>query len=142
MAAILDDDPGRVAAMRAALAGAGLGGRCAAEFFDDAPAMIAWLEAHLPECALVSLDHDLGPSRRVGDEFRDPGTGRDVADFLASRAPACPVIVHTSNSLARVGMELALQSAGWTVLRVYPQFGADWIGTDWLATVLEALGPP
>jgi hypothetical protein len=127
--------------MRATLVGAGPGGRFVAEFFDEAPAMIAWLGAHLEECALISLDHDLGPSRRIDEEFRDPGTGRDVADFLAARKPACPVIVHTSNPLARVGMELALQSAGWKVVRVYPQFDTDWIGTHWLAVVLELLRP-
>ena len=68
-------------------------------------------------------------------EMRDPGTGRDVADFLAQRAPVCPVIIHTSNQMARAGMELALKDSGWNVTRVFPSADLDWIRTEWMREV-------
>jgi len=137
--AILDDDPARIAGMRAALAA--LGEEPEPATFGNAPGMIAWLGAHVNECRVISLDHDLGPSREIAGEFLDPGTGRDVVDFLAGHAPVCPVIVHTSNSLARPGMELALHEAGWKSVRVYPHFDTDWIGTAWIRAVEEAMSP-
>lgn len=138
MLALLDDSPDRLSAMLEAAAGwrPEVGVRA----FDNAPEMIEWLGGHLRDCTLISLDHDLGPSREIGGERRDPGTGRDVADFLARQAPACPVVVHTSNNLARVGMEFALKDSGWKVLHAYPGPDLSWVATSWLATVREALG--
>jgi hypothetical protein len=133
--AILDDDPERLAGMRAALAA--LEGPPAVVEFAGAPEMISWLGEHLGECSLISLDHDLGPSSEFRGAAGDPGTGREVVDYLAAREPACPVIVHTSNSLARVGMELALREAGWSFASVHPYFGVDWIGGAWIAEVLR-----
>ena len=76
--------------------------------------MIAFLERELESVDLISLDHDLGPARLVGEEQLDPGTGRDVTRFLAARPPRCPVIVHTSNPLGREGMVTDLELAGWS----------------------------
>ena len=61
-------------------------------FFDDAKEMQAFLEKNLACALIISLDHDLEPSLQHNGQSVDPGTGRDVADYLAQQAPACPVI--------------------------------------------------
>lgn len=43
--------------------------------------MIDWLNKELNTLSLISLDHDLFPETH---EAPDPGTGRDVADYLAT----------------------------------------------------------
>ncbi|HEY1190623.1 MAG TPA: cyclic-phosphate processing receiver domain-containing protein [Gemmata sp.] len=91
----------------------------------DAHRMLAELPSHLASAALISLDHDLLPLRDV-----DPGDGLDVAKHLATLAPACPVIVHTSNRIRGDAMMGALELAGWEHHRV-PPIGDDWIEVDW-----------
>jgi hypothetical protein len=118
--AILEDDPRRVAAMRA----------CAADvlpnidivIFEDASAMIDWLGQNLADVVFISLDHDLPMDR---------GMGRQVADHLAALAPTCPVIVHSSNELGASGMYFELKRAGWPCKRVYPRDDVAWVGTAW-----------
>ncbi len=80
---ILEDDSLRLAEMRKCLAE--LLPRFQHLYFDDAFKMIAWLEDHLAEVVLISLDHDLPTDT-------DHGTGRLVADYLAEKPPICPVI--------------------------------------------------
>lgn len=125
--AILEDDPARVAAFRT----------CLAEVlpaygvvtFDRSDAMIGWLDVHLPEAALISLDHDL-PVPSPGDD--DPGCGRDVADHLAGRPAVCPVVVHSSNNTCAAGMMRVLREAGWAPVRVYPSAdAAAWVAANW-----------
>jgi hypothetical protein len=99
----------------------------------DANRMIAELPQHLASAALISLDHDLLPLRDI-----DPGDGLDVAKYLATLAPACPVIVHTSNGRRGDAMEGELELAGWTYHRVAP-LGDDWIGVDWHRLVQRTL---
>src|SRR5687768_466814 len=93
--AILEDDAARVLAMRSCLAE--LLPSVQVVVFDHAERMVEWLDSHLGEVVLISLDHDL-PVRRLGDTMEDCGTGRRVADFLASLQPTCPIIVHSSNN--------------------------------------------
>jgi hypothetical protein len=135
--AILDDDAERIEAMVHALS------RhlpdIAPATFDNAPEMIDWLGEHLDRCLVICLDHDLGANRiRDGNVF-DPGTGRDVVDFLAAHVPVCPVIIHTTNSLAAPGMEAALEETGWHCSRVVPYDDLAWIGEWWLEEVQKAL---
>src|SRR5258708_5473418 len=78
-------------------------------FFDNAKEMRMFLEAELPEALIISLDHDLEINSKDNGKAIDPGTGREIADFLAQRQPSCPVIVATTNSVAGDGMEFALQ---------------------------------
>jgi hypothetical protein len=135
--AILDDDLNRLAAMRALLVKWFHG--CEIAVFENAPDMVAWLKENLQTVGLLSLDHDLGPNQlRDGVEF-DPGTGRDVADFLATRPPQCNVILHTTNSLAAPGMLQVLEDAGWSVSRVVPYGDLDWIGEVWINAVRCAM---
>ncbi len=135
--AILDDEPDRIAAMRAVLFEHGL--RHFIVTFDNAPDIIIWLRDHLSEVALICLDHDLGPNRRQGDEVFDPGIGRVVADFLGSQSPVCPVLIHTTNSLAAPGMVRVLEEAGWSVSRVSPHDDLAWVGLDWCEEVRRLL---
>ncbi|MGD9649046.1 MAG: cyclic-phosphate processing receiver domain-containing protein, partial [Pirellulales bacterium] len=107
--------------------------------FDNAPDTIAWLHDHLENMALICLDHDLGPNQRRGESVFDPGTGRDVADFLATHTPVCPVLIHTTNSMAAPGMQLVLEDAGWAVARVTPYEHLTWIGVDWIEAVCKLL---
>ena len=97
------------------------------------------MREHLARCAIICLDHDLGPSRtRDGAEF-DPGTGRDVADFLATYDPVCPVNIHTTNTLASPGMEMSLRDAGWSCSRVIPYGDTAWIAEWWIEEVENAM---
>lgn len=110
-----------------------------AVFHDNAPDFLKWLESAAGRVALLSLDHDLGPTReRDGREF-DPGTGRDVSKYLIRVAPRFPVIVHSSNPLDGPAMVFDLEPAGWRVLRL-PPWGDDWIPTAWARRVRELLG--
>jgi hypothetical protein len=135
--AILDDDPGRIQAMVELLQA-----RCgsfALRLIDNAPEMIDWLKRHLHETRLICLDHDLGPNRQTNGTVFDPGTGRDVADFLATLNPVCPVIIHTTNTLAAPGMQMVLEDAGWSFSQVSPFGDLEWIRFDWIAEVERVL---
>ena len=127
---VLDDDEHREATMMKVLAGRF--DQFKHVFFDNAPETIAWLKENLKDVVLICLDHDLGPNRQLGDGQFDPGTGRDVVDYLVSQTPYCPVIVHTTNSWAAPGMEMALKEAGWKCSRVIPSADFKWIGTIWV----------
>lgn len=105
-------------------------------FFRSAPQAIQWLDEHLSQAACIALDHDLEPSAENGS---DPGTGRDVADFLAWRQPHCPVVIHSSNVPASVGMEMALTDVGWAVSRVLPYENTTWIASAWLTAIRDAV---
>lgn len=97
---ILDDEQDRLTAMTSVLSQRLPGFNLVT--FKNASDIIDWLSGHLDEAAMISLDHDLFP---LCDDDPDPGTGRDVADFLATQSPVCHVIIHTTNSLASPGME-------------------------------------
>jgi hypothetical protein len=134
VAAILEDDPNRIVAMRACLAETlpGIG----VVFFEDAQKMIAWLAEHLGEVVLISLDHDL-PLRTQEGRTIDCGTGRQVADYLASVPPTCPVIVHSSNGHCAPGMVFALTDACWPCSCVYPCNDTAWVVGAWADQVRQ-----
>jgi hypothetical protein len=132
LVAILEDDAGRIAAMRASLAKVLPGTE--ALFFENARKTIAWLGEHQGEVVLISLDHDL-PLRNDAGLMMDFGTGREVADYLASVLPTCPVIVHSSNDHGASGMFFALRDAGWPCGRVYPCDDQVWISDAWAEQV-------
>jgi len=138
--AILEDDQRRTEAMRDALS-ARLP-HAEAVFFDNAPDMIAWLKDHLAAVRLICLDHDLGPTSRRGEVILDPGTGRDVADFLAGRRPSCPVLIHSSNIDAARAMRLLLEEHDWPTERVSPVDDLAWISALWLPAVAGLLDQP
>jgi hypothetical protein len=133
--AILEDDPARVAAMRPHLAAALP--NATPVFFEAAAAMIAWLDQHLGEVVLISLDHDLPIRRDADDSAIDCGTGREVADHLAALPPTCPVIVHSSNAPCAAGMVEVLTKAGWPTARVLPYDDLAWVEDDWAARIRQ-----
>ncbi|MDM8551916.1 hypothetical protein QUF72_17665 [Desulfobacterales bacterium HSG2] len=77
---------------------------------------------------------------RQHNEIFDPGTGRDVVDYLITRTPACPVILHTTNHTAREGMTFALESSGWKTSYVRPYNDLEWIKEVWSVEVEKYLG--
>ena len=136
--AILEDDDRRLGAMCACVEARWAA--YAAVAFDNAGEMIAWLGDHLAEVALISLDHDLPLAQTRGDGAAvEAGDGRMVADWLAARPPACPVIVHTSNEQFAPGMMRVLRDGGWTHCRVYPHEDCAWIATAWAEEIRKRL---
>jgi CheY-like chemotaxis protein len=134
---ILEDNEDRQAAMRRCLEDRFY--QFESRFFDDAAAMIAFLEKNLSDTIVISLDHDLEMRSGPKGGTADPGTGRQVADFLAQKSPVCPVIIATTNSAAALGMELTLQEAGWQTRRVLPFNDLEWIPTEWFRSVRRAI---
>lgn len=133
--AILDDDEQRQEYMQEALSE--VLQPPSIQFFDNAPGMIEWLGTNIHTVDLFSLDHDLGPNWRHADKVFDPGTGRDVANYLAKHEPVCPIVVHTSNGMCAPGMILELEGSGWTVERVVPYNVYDWITQSWKKKIQE-----
>lgn len=110
----------------------------ARRFFRSAPEAIEWLHEHLQETICVSLDHDLERPLDQPDA-KEPGTGREVADYLAQQAACCPIVVHTTNVPAAMGMELELEDAGWQVARITPYGDLEWVTELWLPTLRQAI---
>ena len=135
--AILDDEPDRLRAMVSQLRERYP--HFSTVTFDNAPDINAWFADNLESCVLICIDHDLGPNRRRGGEAFDPGTGRDVADYLAPRDSVCPVIIHTTNVDARPGMISTLADAGWAVSYVSPYEDILWICEVWADEVASVL---
>lgn len=137
LVAILDDKKNRRAEMRSCLLQSYP--EISLELFDNAPDMIAWLARHIEEVDLASLAHDLGPSRLRDGMLFDPGTGRDVADFLVEMDRFFPVIVHTSNGAAGQRMVSVLEDATWPCSRVEAADNPDWVNAVWAPLVAETL---
>ncbi len=137
---ILEDNIDRQSAMRACLADRFY--TLEAHFFDDSGEMVRFLDEHLANTLVISLDHDL--ELKSGPEGRmiDPGSGRDVADFLAARDPVCPVVIATTNAPAAEGMKLVLRDAGWKTRCVVPFDDMHWIETDWFPAIRQAIVGP
>lgn len=134
---VLEDNHERRCAMQSALADRFP--QYTVRFFVTAGESIAHLVDHWDQVLAVALDHDLDlipvdPSRMI-----DPGSGRDVADFLAARTPRFPVIVHSTNVPAVIGMLTVLQEAGWQTERVIPDAGEEWIAREWLPALRNVI---
>ena len=136
---VLESVPVHSAAMHAALGPHGL--TDVTNFFDNSPDAINWLSRNLMHCGVISLNHDLGPERIRDERMLDPGTGRDVANYLAERTPVCPVILHTDNFFIRPRMQSILDGGGWVQTYVSPGNGVHWVAKDWLPCVLRLLCP-
>lgn len=94
--------------------------------------MIALIKSRLSESFAISLDHDLYVSG-----IDDPGDGLQVANYLSSLEPSCPVIIHTSNAEKSRQMQGVLESEDWNV-RLAGAIGEDWIEVDWITEVTRA----
>src|SRR3954466_10748263 len=104
---ILEDNVERQQAMRAWLADRFYSYEH--QFFDDSSEMIRYLADHLSDTIVISLDHDLDLKPTPDGRCLDPGSGREVADYLAARIPVCPIVLATTNAPAAAGMELVLR---------------------------------
>jgi len=131
---ILQDNDERIRAFESAVAS--LGSDFRLRLWRDAPTMIAECLPVLPECCLISLDHDLNPMRGV---TQDPGTGLEVAALLARQQPVCPVILHTSNAERRWSMHNEFRFGHWSV-EIVPPIGDDWIPGSWLSRARALTG--
>lgn len=135
--AILEDNADRTAAMKSCLADRFP--HYEAYFFSAPKEMRVFLEVHLEDVILISLDHDLELMMDRFGKASDPGSGTDVVNYLVQKPATCPVVVHTTNSTAAVGMEMTLQEAGWKTYRVVPYDDLRWISEEWFRTVRRAL---
>ncbi len=133
---MLEDNDERIAGFQKAMAG--IGGGFDLKIWRDAHSMIAECAEFFSSTALICLDHDLNPQPGV---TTDPGTGLDVAKFLADFLPVCQVLIHSTNVDRVYSMHNELRFAGWMVDRVGP-LGTDWIETTWLRRMKELLSAP
>jgi len=108
-------------------------------FFRSASEMVGHLQRHLGRVLAISLDHDLEPADPRSPEAADPGTGRDVANFLATRRPTCPVVIHSSNTFGTLGMKDVLDETHWPTYVVTPFDDTAWIAESWFPTVRRAI---
>jgi len=97
--------------------------------------MIDEVEPFLPFVKIISLDHDLDPEDGTSS---DPGSGWEVAKYLANMPPICPVIIHTSNKERANWMMGEFELGGWEHHRL-PPLGDDWIEHDWRRLVCRLL---
>lgn len=108
-------------------------------FCTDATRFISTLTKSAGHVLGISLDHDLEPK---SDDGRDPGTGRDVADFLVDPPfplPRLPILIHSTNRIAADGMERVLTEAGYPLARVTPYGDLDWIAELWFPSFEQQL---
>lgn len=125
---ILEDNPERREAFERVAPSLGL----KVKVWDNAERMRAECEKFFSDAALISLEQDLG---KPGE---DPGTGLDVAKFLAEKQPVCPVIVHTANTDRSFSIYNELRFADWRVDRVAPVC-ERWIDKHWTNKARELL---
>ncbi len=137
---VLEDNPDRVRVMRDCLEDRFPHFEC--RFFGRAAEVTEYLEVNLADTIVICLDHDLELEPTPSGEPIDPGTGREVADYLAGKVPVCPVVIHTTNASAAQGMEMVLKDARWKTYRVLPFNDLEWIPTDWFRAVRRAIVRP
>ena len=134
---VLDNGPARIEAIWKSLRSRELDK--ATTIVDNVPDAIFWLSRNLHNCGVISLTHDLG-GEQIRDGFLwDPGTGRDIANYLAERSPVCPVILHTDNFFVRPQMQCILDRGEWSHSFVAPGNRMDWVEKEWLPKVLAGL---
>ena len=134
---ILDDNEDRLTAMKSLLVEPYPQYRIV--LFDNAPDTIEWLKENLSSVVVMSLDHDLGPNRERDGQVFDPGTGKDVVDFLGTQKPVCPLLVHSSNYEGRNRMKFSLEAAGWVTSFAIPHDELEWIYDTWRQEIFKFL---
>jgi DNA-binding NtrC family response regulator len=138
--AILEDNADRQAVMRRCLADRFY--TFDAHFFDESAEMIRFLDEHLDETLVISLDNDLELKPGPNGRLLDPGSGLEVAEYLAGRGMVCPVIIHTTNGRAAEAMTDMLHAAHWRTQRVIPFDDMRWVESDWFFAMRRAIVGP
>lgn len=113
--------------------------QCSIHIFPTAKQVTSFYSQFKDEIVLIALDHDLEDLYDPAGNLLDPGTGRDVSDFLSCQKPTCPSIIHSTNRLAVDGMEFDLVEARWNVQRIAPYGDLDWIEEAWIPAVMQTL---
>lgn len=137
---ILEDNAERAAAMASCLAERFP--QFEIEALGDAGSMTQALHVAWDRLTCIALDHDLEMIAGKHGNLIDPGTGREVVEFLITRPPVCPVVIHTTNTAAATEMERCLLEHGWNVARVTPFDDLAWIRSDWFPAVRRAIVGP
>jgi hypothetical protein len=110
------------------------------ELFVNSHELVEFLgETDLRSIALISLDNDLELIPAANGSLIDPGDGVEVASWLSRRPPACPVIVHTTNTLAGDRMMELLDASDWQAARVVPYDDTAWVHEIWRRAVRDAI---
>lgn len=110
------------------------------QFFDAVVPLLEAIETDgLEDVIMIALDHDLELLPGPDGTSIDPGTGVDAARSIARRIPACPVVIHTTNQIGGDQMQELLEEGGWSISRVVPYGGAEWIGEVWTRAVRNAI---
>jgi CheY-like chemotaxis protein len=112
------------------------------EVFGDAGSMMEALHKAWDRLVCIALDHDLEMIEGKHGQLADPGTGREVVEFLIAKQPVCPVVIHSTNTAAAIGMEQCLLDHGWNVARVTPFDDLAWIPSSWFTAVRRAIVGP
>jgi CheY-like chemotaxis protein len=134
---ILEDNAPRRAAMEELLRDRF--SRYELRFFESPQASLDYLREHLDEVLLISLDHDMELISDGNGGLVDLGTGQQLADYLATQPPVCPVVIHSSNGNAALAMRQVLENAGWKTSVVAPYEDLQWIGEAWFPLVRRAI---
>ena len=121
MILVLEDSPGRLDRLRAA-------SPLLVVAHDRVDDFLAAWRVHRDQVALVSLDMHLAS--------RAHGSGLHAALALSRESPACPVIVHSSDSTAAGGIVSLLTETGWRAVATPFEAGR------WAATVRTLLDSP
>jgi hypothetical protein len=108
-------------------------------FFKTSSEIIQFLDINLSDTIVISLDHDLELIPNKNGQTVDGGTGREVANYLAGKSPVCPVVIHSTNSAAVLGMETVLQESHWKTKRVIPWGDLDWIRSQWFRAIRQVI---
>lgn len=89
--------------------------------------------------AIVALDNDLDVLRTSFGTTVDAGSGVEVAEYLARRQPAFPIIIHTTNTVAGDQIESLLSESGWPLTRVVPYGDMAWIPAEWFRAMRNGI---
>jgi hypothetical protein len=134
---ILEDNEDRRAAMEECLSDRFA--QYPRRYFATAADTIAHLKDSLDNTLAMALDHDLEFIEKPGGGLIDPGSGRDVVEYLVGRTASCPIVVHSSNSHAAVGMVERLRESGWSTRRVVPYDDLSWIPREWFRAMRDSI---
>jgi CheY-like chemotaxis protein len=134
---ILEDNAERRAVMQACVADRFY--TFETRYFAEPKPMIEFLQTNLADVLVISLDNDLDMKPGTDGRFVDVGEGREVAEFLATREPVCPVVIHTSNTHAAEAMKQTLRDSGWKTKRVVPMDDTKWIEDEWFFAIRRIL---
>ncbi|MCC7422412.1 MAG: hypothetical protein IT428_19200 [Planctomycetaceae bacterium] len=134
---ILEDNEDRRAAMEECLSDRFA--QYPRRYFATAAETIEHLRENLDNTLAIALDHDLEFIEQADGCLIDPGSGRDVVEYLVGRTASCPIVVHSSNSHAAIGMIERLREHDWSTRRVVPYDDVAWIPREWFRAMRDAI---